>query len=179
MPETFLFGRNCSSDVYLSQLKEAKLELHFHQGLCHVTYVLGVNINCLMNIINNRHTVVLTISFSNKVKTFQKIMRTILFLFLFTQCSSWYILQPFSRNFIRKTLFLVSFNRNKNYMGELKVLQFFNYVKHNSAVLDALAEIMKVTNHTGLWMLSSPDSPQVLLTRFASIACSTAPNPQF
>ena len=37
-----------------------------------------------------------------------------------------------------------------NYSGESKVLQYFGNVEHNSTVLDAFADVMKVTNHTKL-----------------------------
>ena len=35
--------------------------------------------------------------------------------------------------------------------GELKVLQYFVNVRHNLAVLDVFTEVMKETNHSGLW----------------------------
>ena len=36
------------------------------------------------------------------------------------------------------------------YEGESKVLQYFGNMRHISAVLDAFAEVVKLTNHTGL-----------------------------
>ena len=37
-----------------------------------------------------------------------------------------------------------------NYSGKSKVLQYFGDMKYNSVALDTFAEILKVTNHTGL-----------------------------
>ena len=37
------------------------------------------------------------------------------------------------------------------YLGESKVWQYFCNMKHNLAALDAFTEIVKVTNHNGLW----------------------------
>ena len=38
-----------------------------------------------------------------------------------------------------------------SYLGESKVLQYSADVRHKLAALDNLAEVMKVTNYTGLW----------------------------
>ena len=53
---------------------------------------------------------------------------------------------------------------------EWKVLQYFGNGKHNLAEADTFAEVVKVTNQTGLWdALSSPDTLQVLHTGFAEV----------
>ena len=45
-----------------------------------------------------------------------------------------------------KVILLVTFI----YLGESKILQYFNNVRYNLAVPDAFAEVVKVMNHTGL-----------------------------
>ena len=35
-------------------------------------------------------------------------------------------------------------------LSESKVLQYFGNIRHNSAILDTFADVMKVINHTGL-----------------------------
>ena len=39
------------------------------------------------------------------------------------------------------------------YNGESKVLDHFDNMRHNFVALDTFVEIVKVTNHTGLWVL--------------------------
>ena len=55
------------------------------------------------------------------------------------------------------------------HLDEVKVLQYFDKVSHNLAVPNAFAEVVKVTNHTGLRCWA-----QMHLMEFVSMAWSTA-----
>ena len=58
--------------------------------------------------------------------------------------------------------------------SESKVLQCFINIKHNSAVLDIFAEVVKVMNHTELWHADLAWYSLSITHQFASLAWSTA-----
>ena len=45
---------------------------------------------------------------------------------------------------------LIVCSNHLEYEGESKVLQYFAHVRNNSAVLDVFAEVVNVTNNTGV-----------------------------
>ena len=70
---------------------------------------------------------------------------------MFIRIDQYIIIIPYFRKSNKSNSVIFFLRANKMYKGESKVLQYFANMRHNSATIVVFAEVVKVTNHTGLW----------------------------